>query len=377
MGLITRRATSLAGLGSMILASGLFSMARAQVPSMFVGANVEASNVCPSCSHYIKTNRGDLFDLAKLAGWNTFRLTQFETWGYNEMDQPYTAQNWADIFARAQATNMYLIVLLEASTPERTAIANAPSGQAGTVRLQYDEQSIDNILGALPAAQRKRVAIDLGNEEDENTTQYSLLTIYQTEAQYIRSKYPCVSITIGGWRVGSTYNAASAGAIYVSIEDFISAHIYVDTKSTKSVADDTASVLNYFTQVNTWSNGKPIIMGEYGSSSGVMPVSSGTAPCTSCSPSAQAATNAASVEGMLEAQQQGINAIGGLVWSYYPRGALGAPAYNLSGSDNQYVVLVPDGVGGSGLPLTVLPAASVVCPTTMNCPSFPGSLVQQ
>jgi hypothetical protein len=315
-----------------------------------------------------------LFDLAKLAGWNTLRLTQFETWGQNEMDVPYTAQNWADVFSRALTTNMYLIVLLEQSTPERNAVASAPSGQAGTVRLTYDEQSIDNILRALPSAQRTKVAIDLGNEEDENNALYSMLSIYQTEAEYIRNKYSGVSITVGGWRVGTSYNEPGDGSVYESLEDFVSAHYYVDTSNGHSPATDTASVLNYFSQVNNWSAGKPILLGEYGAASGVMPGSSPS--CTTCSPGAQAATNAATVAGIVEAQQQGMNAIGGLVWSYYPRGALGPPANNLSGSDNQYVVLVPDGVGGPNLPITALPSASVACPATMNCPAFPDSLVE-
>jgi hypothetical protein len=130
-------------------------------PSFFIGANVETGNVSPSAARYIKTNHGDLFDLAKQAGWNSLRLTQFETWGQNEMDKPYTAQNWVDVFSRAKATGIYLIVLLEQSAAERNAVANAPAGQAGAVRLQYDEQSIDTILGSLPSSQRGNVAIDL------------------------------------------------------------------------------------------------------------------------------------------------------------------------------------------------------------------------
>ena len=106
-----------------------------------------------------------------------------------------------------------------------------------------------------------------------------------------------------------------------------------------------------------------------------MPVSSQDTPCTTCTPDTQAAANAASVAGMAEAQQQGMNAIGGLVWSYL-RGASRAPAYNLSGSDNQLVLLVPDGTGGPNLPITVLPSASVVCPDSMNCPAFPEPLVE-
>jgi hypothetical protein len=100
----------------LVAALGMVPATLAQLPSLVVGANVETSNVCPSCTHYIKTNRGDLFDLAKLAGWNTLRLTQFETWGPNEMDIPYTAQNWSDVFGRSLSTNMYLIVILEQST---------------------------------------------------------------------------------------------------------------------------------------------------------------------------------------------------------------------------------------------------------------------
>src|ERR1700733_4019460 len=239
----------------LVAALGMVPATFAQLPSVVVGANVETSNVCPSCAHYIKTNRGDLFDLAKLAGWNALRLAQFETWGPNEMDIPYTAQNWSDVFGRSLSTNMYLIVLLEQSTPERNAVASAPSGQAGTVRLSYDEQSIDNILGALPSAQRSKVAIDLGNEEDEDNTQYSVLSIYQTEAQYIRNKYPGVLITVGGWKIGSSFNKASDGSVYESLEDFVSAHIYVDTANKNSPASDTSSVLNYFSQVNQWSGG--------------------------------------------------------------------------------------------------------------------------
>jgi hypothetical protein len=52
----------------LIAALGMVPATLAQLPSVVVGANVETSNVCPSCTHYIKTNRGDLFDLAKLAG---------------------------------------------------------------------------------------------------------------------------------------------------------------------------------------------------------------------------------------------------------------------------------------------------------------------
>jgi hypothetical protein len=368
------------GTSTTVGSSSTTSVVSSQLPAVVVGANVETANVCPSCSHYVKTTSGDLFDLAKLAGWNTLRLTQYETWGNKEMDVPYTSQNWSDVFGRALSTNMYLIVILEQNTPELNAVANASSGQAQAVRITYDEQSIDNILGALPSAQRGKVAIDLGNEEDEDSTLYSVLSIYQTEAQYIRNKYAGVLITVGGWKIGSSYNQAADGSVYEPLEDFVSAHVYVDTASGHSPASDTASVLTYLSQVNTWSQGKPILMGEYGSSSGVMPVST-TPPvpphCTTCSPSAQAATNAASVAGVLEAQQQGIKAIGGLVWSYYPRGTLGAPAYNLSGSDNQYVVLVPTGVGGPNLPITVLPSASVVCPTTKSCPAFPVSLVEQ
>jgi hypothetical protein len=363
----------------LVVALGMVSTVSAQLPSTVVGANVETSNVCPSCTHYIKTNSGDLFDLAKAAGWNMLRLTQFETWGPNEMDVPYSAQNWSDVFGRALSTNMYLIVLLEMNTPELNAIANAPSGQAQSVRITYDEQSIDNILGALPISQRSKVAIDLGNEEDEDSTEYSILAIYQAEALYIRNKYPTVLITVGGWKVGTTYGLPADGAVYESLEDFVSPHDYVDEANGHSPASDTTTIFNYLSQINEWSQGKPIVLEEYGASSGVMPVSQTPPvppPCTTCTPSAQAGTNAASVAGVVEAKQQGINAIGGLVWSYYARGVLGAPAYNLTGSDNQFVVLVPDGDGGPNLPITVLPSASVVCPVSMNCPAFPGSLVE-
>lgn len=354
-------------------------------PSFFIGANVETGNVSPSAARYIQTNQGDLFDLAKQAGWNTLRLTQFETWGPNEMDVPYTAQNWVDVFTRAKATGIYLIVLLEESALEKNAIAGASAGQAGTVRLQYDEQSIDNILGSLPFAQRGEVAIDLGNEEEENNPQYSQLSIYTSEASYIRSKYPGVSITVGGWRLNGIYNQASDGAPYVPIEDFISAHIYYGSKDTLSAAVVSADVLNYLQTVNTWSSGKPIMMGEYGSASGAIAGEdqnpntdpNNKTPCTTCTPDGQLATNTASLEGLVQAKQQGINAVGALVWSYFPRGILGAPAGNLSGSDNQYVLLVPDGNGGSGLPITTLPAAQAACPSTITCPGFPNSLVQQ
>ena len=380
----TRRGSRLAGVGLFILALGLVPSAEAQLPAMFIGANVEASNVCPSCSHYIKTNRGDLFDLAKQAGWNTFRLTQYETWRTVEMNVPYSAQNWTDIYTRAQATNIFLIVVLEGynNTTEHTAIDNVPTDQRVTVRLSYDEPLIDSILQPLPSVQRCNVAVDLGNEEEENPANdkgegYSRLTVYQDEAQYIRSKYPGVSITVGGWKLNGAYNHASDGAPYQSLEDFISAHYYPDVYSNNSPATDTAAVLTYFTTVNSWSNDKPILLGEYGSLNGVMPLPTGGTACTTCSPSAQAGTNAATVEGVVQAKQQGINAAGALVWSYYPRGTLGPPVNNLSGSDNEDVVLVPDGPGGTGLPIDVLPAASVLCPVSMNCPAFPAPLTQQ
>lgn len=365
-------------LGVLILTVGLVSSALAQLPSTPVGVNVEASNVCPSCTHYILTNHGDLFDLAAQAGWNTFRLTQYETWRSGEMDTPYTAQNWTDIYARAQATNIYLIVVVEgyAAAVEKAAITNAPADQKVAVRVSYDEPLIDSILQPLPVAQRSRVAIDLGNEEDENGDGYSRLAVYQQEAAYIRSQYPDVSITVGAWRVGNSWEKAPDGAIYQPLEDFISVHQYppnfYSTEDSSANATSTAKILKYMEDINSWSNGKQILLEEYGSWNGTSP----NATCATCSPQAQVATNAAFLEGVTEAQQEGINTAGGLVWSYYPRGTLGSPVWNLSGSDNRYVLLVPDGVGGPNLPITTLPAASILCPASMNCPAFPSSLVE-
>lgn len=290
------------------------------------------------------------------------------------MDVPYTTQNWIDTYARAQSTHMFLIVLLSGSSTatEKAAIANAPADQKTSVRVSYDEPLIDGILQPLPSTQRNLVAIDLGNEEDENGDGYSRLTVYQQEAAYIRDHYPGVSITVGAWRVGNNWENPPDGAIYQPLEDFISVHQYPDNLSAKSAAIDTAAILTYMRNINSWSSGKQILLEEYGSWNGT----SQGATCTTCSPDAQARTNAAFLEGVTQAQQEGINTAGGLVWSYYPRGTLGSPVWNLSGSDNHFVLLVPNGDGGPNLPITTLPAASLLCPASMNCPAFPSSLVE-
>ncbi|MFM0352659.1 hypothetical protein PQR12_04155 [Paraburkholderia nemoris] len=306
---------------------------RARVDN-FWGANVDIAQLLPGNPLHVLTDRGDLFSVAELAGYNALRVTTFGEWWSGGRGVSYSASDWRQVGALAVQRHLTLIPVLGLSRKESTEVdARGDEAEKASRRTLAYQRKADLILGAL-AGTGCNVIIDLGNERELTPAQVNQ---FAQLAVFVRSKYPAVQITIGGWKAKRS-NPQAGEASYVAnypddgepladLVDVVSVHLYDEALQShqtyglyaRSASQVPKAVVAYLARVQLWAKGKPILVSEFGSPNGVLPTRyrrDGGA----LDPQVQTATVDGVVDGISDAQQQGINVIGGLVWIMVPRG---------------------------------------------------------
>jgi hypothetical protein len=310
----------------------------AHVDDLIHGANVDLAQLLPGDPLHVSTTSGDLFDIGRMAGFNTFRVTTFAEWAPAQRGTSYSGEAWKSIGVLAEQHGITLIPLLGLSRQEEEAIdrqANADSHAKR--RTSAYIAKIDRILGALTAT-RCRVIIDLGNERELNEEE---IVRFRILAAHVHSAYPGVPVTVGGWKqrrerltpgqAAFVANYPLDGAPLVDIVDIVSVHLYDEPLEDHRTfglyarrADQVPlAVEHYLNIVARWAKGKPILVGEFGAPNGVLRTRY-SSPLGPINPTVQQETIAGVLDGVNTARRNGIHVAGALVWIMVPRGGPGA-----------------------------------------------------
>lgn len=341
----------------------------------FIGANVDIGQILPGAPNALKTDKGDLFDICAAVGINAFRVTSVGGWAEGEAGVPNTGADWRMIGERARATGISLIPVIEFTRKDDEDLGRVPAGpQHEKIWLAAAERTIDVTLGDSGLARTHQVlALDLGNELELNDQMNARL---KTLSDYVHQKYPSIPVTEGGWRVALDkpnswrWNMAPDGSSLKSFIDIAEPHIYYVPAKLGGVAlagstpaGIVRAVMEYMSELRTWSGQKPIIVGEFGMPNGSMGVRDQVRNGAEISPAAQAAFYEAFLNGIKQVEAHGTTVTGVLAWILAPRGH----APNMPFRGNAFALVVPR---GKGKPVELMPALFSLCPALReNCPA--------
>lgn len=318
----------------------VFAGAPASLSLRWAGANVGMAEISPIAFDYVQTDQGDLFDIAHKAGYNIFRVVDWMP-GAN-----YTANDWMLIRDRAAATGISLIPVLAQYTGDTTdALAEASF-------ISQCEHKADVILGDAGLAASSALAfVDLVNEPILTGWAPDALTQVAT---YVHTRYPGVSVTVGGWGP-----SLENGNLLTPMVDVMAPHLY----SWQNVyfndmppSQETQGVASELGIVAIYSGAKHMVVEEFGTPNGLLAFSDSNTK-TPGSPASQAAHTDAMLAGIAQARSHGIAVDGAIVWNLYP-------GYGQGGwfeQPNADAVIVPQ---GAGLPFKVMPAVVELCKAT-------------
>jgi hypothetical protein len=158
------------------------------------------------------------------------------------------------------------------------------------------------------------------------------------------------------------FNGPEQGRPFAPYEDIFSVHIYNDYSSahyrmplgrSKGTAQIAASVLSYLRRVASYTGSRPILVSEFGAPNGALP-SDVTYPVSA---QLQDSVIKGVTAGIVQARQQGINVLGGLVWILAPRGG----NRFFGGPGNAFSLIIPHGYGSSAQPFEAMPAFWNLC----------------
>lgn len=306
----------------------------------WVGANAGMGEIAPTGFDYVTTDQGDLFDIAQKAGYNVFRIVDWMP------PKPYTAADWTQVRARALATGIALIPVLAAW------IGNTADPSAEAPWVTACETKADMILGDAGLAGSPALAfVDIVNEPD--LTGWGLDALAQISA-YVHSKYPGVSLTVGGWGP-----SLENGSVLPAVTDMVSPHLYSWQNisfNDMPPSQETQGVVTELGIVSNYARSQHMVVEEFGTPSGLLAFSDSNTR-TAGSPDSQAAHTDAMLAGIAQARGRGMSVDGAIVWNLYP-------GYGQSGwfeQPNADAVIVPQ---GAGLPFKVMPAVLELCKAT-------------
>lgn len=353
----------------------------AREKELLVGANIDLGQLLPNGSSYLRTNKGDLFDIAKAFGISVLRLTTVETWNTGEEDRPYSTEEWRAVGKRAAATGISLIPLVRLPIA-----ANVWTSPDATRYFDDYKALVDKILADAGLSEMGVVfALDLANEPVLTTQNIELLS---SLSDYVHRTYPAIRVTVGGWRVATdaarfaaapttnarwTWNRAEDGQALVSLVDIVSIHVYeIPSQMGGGPLGGSdpdvirRSIRQYLGLVQQWAHDKPILIGEFGTSNGISPIRSQLQARSMNSPLTQDELIRAFGTGIDLAAHDNPQILGAMVWLLSPRGR----ARSLNEDANAFALLIPRGPGQE---VTLLPGLRDLCASlSTNCPKAPG-----
>ncbi|HEV2339187.1 MAG TPA: cellulase family glycosylhydrolase [Patescibacteria group bacterium] len=284
--------------------------------SVFYGVNVEMSQILPSSSKYVvNSQKQDLIDIAHHLGINMFRVTN-ETRSFpNDSSGLYTKDEWNMVLDKMKKYNIKAIVLVEYN-------GNDNSLYLPTLTAKYVQFVKDYVINSGLGNNKNVYAIDLANEPILNANN---IDIIRQAAKSIKSAFPKLFVTVGGWRTDTltkdsngnelyTWNDPSYGKLLGSFLDFYSVHIYDYDKQMLGIYPNPYQhTLNAINTIRSFSGNKPILIGEFGEGNG----EAFTDQNTLGTPSLQANVYAGVFQAVSDLHSD--NILGALAYQLYPR----------------------------------------------------------
>ena len=266
------------------------------------GVNADISSMLPDTPYSITTTRGgNFFDLAVQLGINTLRITDVQ---WEMTGKEYSQSAWQYVFDEAARHHIHVILLLLDGT------GHTASQQAHTLLGTYG-------LARSPALWM----VDLYNEPDLSDSQ--LMATLHNEATYVRQIAPSAYVTIGGWKsqvpgVPGEFDWEDPADIprLIHLVDVVSPHLYGFDQKALFGSTPQSLTRDYLGAVYRGSQGKPILLEEFG-------VSNGLAPTTSATATGSIAWQASVYRAVLHevAAEHNRGVIGAVAWIMAPRPA--------------------------------------------------------
>ncbi|MCA8142919.1 MULTISPECIES: glycoside hydrolase 5 family protein [Burkholderia cepacia complex] len=357
---------------TLLLVAGMAALSQSAVarPSAggMWGANVDIAQLLPGDPLQLSTEVGDAFRLARLAGFNTLRVTSFAEWAPGQRGTSYTSSDWSQVGAQAKRNGFTIVPLIGLSRAESGQVdaLQDPKARAHARTLAYRDKVETVLDGLVPTG--CKIVIDLDNERELDAER---LVQLRTLAAFVRDRYPGVLITVGGWkRQRSNPDASQAayvanypddGAPLADIVDIVSVHLYDEALSghrtyglyARSADRIPAAVVSYLQRVQSWAKGKPILVSEFGAPNGVLPTRY-RRDLGRIDPVVQDDTVRSVLHGILKARARRVNVAGALMWIMAPRGGDAA----LHDESNEWSLAVP---GRNAETMEVFPAMWEFC----------------
>jgi hypothetical protein len=350
------------------------------------GANVDIAQLLPGDPLYLSTDRGGAFDVARLAAFNTLRVTSFAEWAPGQRGTSYSTGDWRRVGELAKRYDMTIIPVVGLSRVESDALAaEKDASRRAQKRLLAYQSKVRLILEGLTATGCK-IVVDLQNEPELDADELAQLRALAT---FVHTKYPGVLVTVGGWKrkrdhpepsqAAYVANYPDDGAPLVDIVDIVSVHVYDEALPdhrtyglyARHSEEVPGAVAAYLGRVQQWAAGKPILISEFGAPNGVLPTRYRRS-LGPIDPSVQRDTVDGVLQGVGTAASEGAEVVGALVWIMVPRGGPAA----LRDESNEWSLSLPDTAANT---LKILPAMWAFCrssiATSPNCPKeFPSAL---
>jgi len=230
-------------------ATPMASSAPARTPSRgsLNGVNVDVGSLTPGTRYTITApDGGDFFDLARQLNIKVIRITD-SRWAKTGAE--YTAAQWQHVYARAAATGVKIIQLMQSHAHERLLLQT------------YG-------LATSPALWM----VDLRNEPTINDP--TVLSALKAQAAYTHRVAPGIPVTIGGWKVATSgrllvWQRPSDLSLIVGIVDVVSPHLFGLTHHLLNGVSPEQRTRTYLDTIRQYANGKPVFLEEWGASNGL------------------------------------------------------------------------------------------------------------
>ncbi|HSX09019.1 MAG TPA: cellulase family glycosylhydrolase [Candidatus Saccharimonadales bacterium] len=286
--------------------------------NMYYGVNVDMSQLIPGSKNYVTNSEGqDFIDIASHLGIRMFRITGVgQTYDMNGGTLIYTKEQWDTVLNKMAAHGIKAVILIEANS-------NDPQLTSSILTDRYLELVKQMVIDPDLGSHTNVYAIDLKNEPiltSEN------LTKLQQARQIIKTKYPQLPVTVGGWKVDLGHTDANGNealrwndprdvSLLSNIVDFYAVHLYGFDQPVNGIYPDAFTYTqNFFKQNQKYLKNKPVLVEEFGSADG----DAITDQNTLGSKELQANTYDGFYNALNEVQK--IHIIGSAAYVLYPRG---------------------------------------------------------
>jgi hypothetical protein len=215
------------------------------------GVTVDVSSLIPGTPYTITApGGGDFFHLARQLNIKVIRITD-SRWVTTGAE--YTAAQWRHVYARAAATGVKIIQLMDSQAQERLLLQTYGLARSPALWM-----------------------VDLQNEPTINDP--TVLSALKAQAAYTHRVAPGIPVTIGGWKVATSggrfrfiWQRPSDLSLIIGIVDVVSPHLFTFTRHLLNGVTPEHVMHTYLDNIRRYADGKPVFLEEWGASNGLAP----------------------------------------------------------------------------------------------------------